>query len=1177
MEFRVLGPLEVVHKGRPVAVAGREGALLALLLLSPNQTVPSERLAEELWPGGSPNAAAQSVRATVSRLRKALRAAGGDDVVATRPAGYVVHVDPDALDAARFEALRAEASSQAAHGDCATAARILRSALALWRGPPLAELLDSPVGRGAATRLEEARLAAIEACVDAELACGRHAEIVGELEAITRSHPMSERFWAQRMVALYRSGRQAEAVRAYQELRRFLGEELGIEPSEDLRRLERAILRQESALDWRPPPPGKATARPTAAPIGKRNEPARLIPSSETDHQAEPLRARLARMPFVGREAELRRLKDHLNEAAAGRGGMVVLAGEPGIGKTRLTEELAEHATEGEWLVAWGRCFEGDYAPPYLPFAEAIEAIATSIPVEGLGAELSPVAGPLVQLVPRLRHRLPDAPDPVRLQPDEERFRILDAVGQFVTVASRRMPLLVCLDDLHWADGGTAAMLRHVARFLPPNRVLLVATYRDTEIARRHPLAEALTALHRESNFKRIKLGGLEPDDVGELLGLLTENFPHVVVDSITKSTEGNPFFIKEVVHHLLEEGKISLDADGRWTSALSISQLGIPDGIRDTIHRRLSRLSGSANRLLGVACAFEGEFNFEVVAEVAELEESAALDALDEAVAAELVQPLGGSTSNRFSHALIRQTLYEDLSPARRVRIHRRMAEALSARHSGHLSPAQAAEIASQYHRSADLPGATTGVEPALMAASHAEATGGHYDAARFLRIALDLLADGDARLPRLLARLGIVLAWALDFDEAARVIAEAGEAIAEVEGPEAAAEYLSEATYACRVAGGQSQAWALALQGLRYAGNRRDAAWARLVYFDLERRAAEDPDHPGIPVDVPECHEAARILRDSHLDPLGPAPMEAPFASRDEAMTSENLIVQMLWAGEYARALPRFEREAELALARGQLGRAIRAWGGASCCYASLGHSSEARRSLNKTQRLAERWGQPVFTVLAAESTLAIALDEGLEELAAHVEELIRCTGPDMRWTLGATSAVAARTAARLGRAKEAFEFLELVVPWLERAPNWTLGFPSIACYAAETLWVFSRRDHLAVIEHALRHKILPPDFRNPNVDARLALARLCALNGRYQEAQSWLAQARAVLTEQGARPLLAISDFDEALMYLRRGHPNDAGFAIPLLEAAHAQFEALGMTGWLRKADDLVRDLR
>jgi DNA-binding SARP family transcriptional activator/class 3 adenylate cyclase len=275
MEFRILGPLEVVDDGRSRALGGsQERALLALLLLSANRVVSGERLAEDLWGDHPPDGAAQALRVGVSRLRKALREVGGDGVLVTRAPGYLLGVDPEHLDAARFEALLAKGRDQAAAGQHQEAAVTLREALALWRGPVLADLADAPFARAEAARLEEARLAATEGRVEADLACGRHAELAAELDALTRAHPLREGLWAQRMLALYRSGRQAEALRAYQDLRLLLGEELGIEPSAPLRRLESAILRHEGELDWQPPaqkpvtPAGPEPAPPAPVPGG---------------------------------------------------------------------------------------------------------------------------------------------------------------------------------------------------------------------------------------------------------------------------------------------------------------------------------------------------------------------------------------------------------------------------------------------------------------------------------------------------------------------------------------------------------------------------------------------------------------------------------------------------------------------------------------------------------------------------------------------------------------------------------------------------------------------------------------------------------------------------------------------------------------------------------------------
>ncbi len=249
MEFRILGPLEVAAHGRPVALPGsRERAVLVLLLLSANRVVPAERLVADLWDGKAQKAAAGTLRVFVSRLRKAFREGGGDAVVITKPPGYLVQIERAALDAARFDDLLAEGREYAARSDHEGAAARLRQALALWRGPALTDVADVPAARAEAARLEEARMAALEERVEADLGCGRHAEVVPELDQLTKDHPLRERLWGQRMVALYRSGRQADALRVYQELRRLLAEELGLEPSLEVARLENAILRQAPEL-----------------------------------------------------------------------------------------------------------------------------------------------------------------------------------------------------------------------------------------------------------------------------------------------------------------------------------------------------------------------------------------------------------------------------------------------------------------------------------------------------------------------------------------------------------------------------------------------------------------------------------------------------------------------------------------------------------------------------------------------------------------------------------------------------------------------------------------------------------------------------------------------------------------------------------------------------------------
>jgi DNA-binding SARP family transcriptional activator/uncharacterized short protein YbdD (DUF466 family) len=1167
VEFRILGPLEVVVGGRGLALGGsRERALLARLVLSTNQVVPSQRLAEDLWGEALPAGAIQALQVHVSRLRKVLREGGLDHVLVTSPPGYVLRVEDEAVDAARFEALVARGRRLSAGGDHQAAGAVLRRALALWRGPALADVVLAPFARAEGARLEEERLAALEDRIEADLACGRHGELIADLEALTRAHPFREQLWAQRMLALYRAGRQAEALRGFQELRRLLGEELGIEPSAALRRLESAISRHEPELDWQPP---RAVVPPASTLLEADSH-------SEAPFEARPEAGAAAvppaRMPFVGREGELSRLVRRLAGAASGGGGLVLLCGEPGIGKTRLLEELARQARREKARVLWGACFGGGWTPPYAPFAEAIESAVLSADPEELRADLGLGGPPLARLVPALRKVLPDLPEPVALQPDEERLRLLDAVAQLLIARSRRTPLLVCVDDLHWADGGTMAMLAHLTRSAHAHPILLVGTYVDVEL-QRTPLAEALPMLRRGVGFEQIRLEGLPTGAVGALLAALAEHeVPEALVAELASETEGNPLLLREVVAHLVEEGKVYRGSDGRWTSDLPIRELGVPEGVREVIGRRLSRLAGEATRLLAAASVVEGTFRFDAVAAVADLGEADALDALDEALAAHLLQPAGAPDAYIFSHALIRNTLSAQLSPSRRVRLHRRVAEALEAAYGEHPSPAQSGEIAAQYRRSAGLPGAERGVGPALQAAAHAEATSAHEEAAGFLRTALELLLESDPGRPRLLGRVGMALAWARSFEEAVGVAGTAAEAIAAAEGPDAAAQYLAEAAYACAMAGSNPHAWALAPKGLAKAGTRHDVAWARLISFDYERRAAEDPDHPGIPVDTPERWEFARILQASHRDPMAPAPMVCVFASRAEARTSSNLVVLAGQVGEYARYVGPLEAEAEAALSRGQFFRAARCYSFLAYCQVALGSLDEARHALEQACSLAERVGQPIAVALFGQEYLSRAVDEGWEELAGVFESLAASTDPALSWALGWIYAISVRISARRGREEVALRFLGLLVPWLERAPAWTIALPQMACDAAEALWLLGRLDHVDVVERALREKVIGPDFRSPMVDGRLALARLSALQGRHDEALAWFAEARRALGEQGARPLVAIADYDEALMHIRRDQPGALARARPLLAAAREQFEAMGMTGWLRRADEL-----
>ena len=290
----------------------------------------------------------------------------------------------------------------------------------------------------------------------------------------------------------------------------------------------------------------------------------------------------------------MERLQQKLDEAKAGRGGLVFLVGEPGIGKSRTIEEFCEHARRGGRDGARRALLRGRVGAAVRPVRRGDRRLCERRPTpKRSAADLGYGAPPIARLVPAVREALPDIEEPAALQPDEERFRLLDAVSQFVIALAERAPVVLVLDDLHWADRGTIAMLRHVARFAPKHRVLILGAYRDVELDRQHPLSDALAQLRREAEYERIMLKGLARDDVGAMLQTIAEQEVNAaLVQAISDETDGNPFFIREVLIHLVEEGKLYRE-DGAWrSSATSIAELGIPEGVRQVITRRLSRLS---------------------------------------------------------------------------------------------------------------------------------------------------------------------------------------------------------------------------------------------------------------------------------------------------------------------------------------------------------------------------------------------------------------------------------------------------------------------------------------------------------------------------------------------------------------------------------------------------------
>lgn len=884
--------------------------------------------------------------------------------------------------------------------------------------------------------------------------------------------------------------------------------------------------------------------------------------------------ALLTHAPFVGRTSELARLEAKLREAQIGQGGLVMLAGEPGIGKTRILEEFAETARSAGVTVLWGRCYEGDAARPYGPFVEAIAHHARTADVADLQDDLGSGAGPLARLVPALREHLPDIPEPAPLQPDEERVRLLDAVAQFCLALSVRTPLALVLDDLHWADGASVALLRHVARFTSSHRVLVLGAYRDIEVSPPHPLIDALGALPRETAYDHLALCGLTRVEVEQLLeAVADEKFASALVAALAARTSGNPFFIREVLLHLVEEGKI-VWRESVWTSPATAEPVGIPPGVRQVIQRRLARLPERSIRLLRAAAGCSGRFDFDVIARVEQMDEADALDAIDDALAGQLVRAGDEADSFDFTHALVRDTLYAELSPPRQTRLHRRIAETMEA-----VCGERAAEIAYHYARSSTLPGAERGVVHALAAADRADHAYAREDSVVCLRMALQLLPPNDARRARIVGRLGMALGCTLELDDAIRTMSEAGDLIAATEGPDAAADYLADAVMGLWAAG--SRRWPLAAKGLAYIDHRRDITWVRLAANDIIRREAEDPEYPGILVDTPDRRAVADVAANLSFSRQEEVALSAygflVAKSREDILRRFGRAPFWLTmgAGEYRQSVPLWEAMIVESEREGRIADAIACLAQLARCYYALGELAAAGAAYDRAMALAARITGSMLqrkTLTAVRFDMRTVLDQGWEDFLREEQTSLDQPAVEDRWGLALTQAAGARLTARLGGGEQALLLVEPVLAALERAPGWAVNYTWTACEAATALWLLGRAEHAESIERNLREKVLVPDFRCPTVDVRLSMAHLTALQGRYDEAIDWFAKARVVLDEQGARPLRATVDYDEALMFCRRAGPDDLERARPLLDAALGQFRRLGMTGWIQRAEVL-----
>ena len=913
MRYGILGTLEVEKDGGAIPIRGtRRRSLLCRLLLSPNQPVAIDRLAHDIWMGTPPAGAASTLASHVSLLRKSL----GPGLLEHLPGGYRLTLGVYDLDATEFEEelLAGQRSYRQAH--LQRAADHLTRALDCWRGPALADVAEAWWAHGEIARLGELRLGAEEALLRARLALGHHHEIAAAAEAAVEEHPLREERWSIYMLALYRSGRQAEALRAFQRLRVLLADQLGVEPSPDLADLEQAIVLQSPELKWDPP---VADHPPVAAPVvvsathrdtvlttlllartgpgvtgpaagADRADPSRTpAPFSEAGPAVDPLTSLVelaarhggmldasvrsdhsvlaafanptsaleaaaamqgaaafdasqwpgtplphigvatgvvtvdgdrhtgtaldevsalcaiagpgdvlvgqpvvavlrrgrqfplsergsfnfagldgplvafhldwqslrrgpsvplvdelqsTRTTFVGRVDEQDRLDRLFQSAAQGQRQLVLIGGEPGIGKSTLTAALARRVEAAGGIVLYGRCLEVTSAP-YRPFVEALDHWVRHASDALLDDHVFRYGGELSRLVPSLAQRVPGAERPATSDVDTERYLTFTATDGLLNRMAVERPALLVLEDLHWADTGTLQLLRHLMDRSQRTPLLMVGTYRSNEAPPDHPLVDTIAALCQEPTVTRMDLDGLTGDDIQDLClayagdtverGRLAE-----LARELHHETAGNPFFVGELLRLLAESGALAPPAAGGTPSPTrpTLERAAIPPSLRDVIGQRVRRLGTKVERVLVLAAVIGVEFNLQTLARVSDLDPEPLLDLLEPAVRSSILRAVGRD-GFVFSHALIRRTLYQGVQPARRGRLHARVAAALE---EGSVQPVVPGVVAHHYLAAGDHASALRWTE---RAGYHAFSAMAPDDAAIWFGHACSLLAE--------------------------------------------------------------------------------------------------------------------------------------------------------------------------------------------------------------------------------------------------------------------------------------------------------------------------------------------------------------------------------------------------------------------------------------------------
>ncbi len=907
-----------------------------------------------------------------------------------------------------------------------------------------------------------------------------------------------------------------------------------------------------------------------------------------------PLPGRLSERPgvgVVGREQELSRLADAMKRVSSGGGREILLiSGEAGQGKTTLVAEAARAAWGGGAVVLFGQC-EEDIATPYQLFSEALGHFVSHAPEDQLVAHVETHGSELVRLVPELAGRLPNLPPSRATDSDSERYLLFGAACGLLRMASSDQPVVLVLDDLQWADQGSLLLLRHLVVAEENSRVMILGTFRDSELSHVHPLLDTLAALHRIDGNTRIPLAGLDDAGVVTLMeaiaGYTLEGPELELAHAVYRDTDGNPFFVYEVLRHLSESGTIYQDAAGRWVVQESEETVPLPESVREVIGARVGRLGPVSEQILSVAAVIGRDFDIGLLSRAASTSEDALLDVLDRAKGAALVREVVDVPGRfMFAHALIQHTLYQDMGPSRRARTHRTVAEALEELCGDHPGP-RVGELAHHWFNATQTIDVSKAIRFSRQAGDAALAALAPDDALRHYGRALDLHSHNGGHDPALEIDLMIGLGTAqrqkgdpgfrqtlLDAAQRASTLEDTDRLVAAALANDRGFYSAVGAIDVDKVAI-LERASELVSDGTPERALILATLCSELAYGSpLDRRRALADEALSIATALGNDAVIVRVLNHVHVALQVPSLLAESLVRTAEALTRAQRIgdpVQVLWSAHWratdaARSgdIEEVERCIELhgAMAE-QLDQPMFTWDHTflRALQAQIAGDSERAESLaSEALRIGTEGGQPdAATIFGAQFIVASGQRGTMSELAPLIEEMAANAPNISRWLFASLLAKAHVEGDRTDSALVLLESFAAADFELPDDQIWMTGMVDFAEAAIEC------RD--PALAGPLFERLEPWRDQVPATGgSALApvshyLGGLAWVMRRFDEADAFFEQANEIGTRMRAKFFVAQTQLRWGQMLVERGAPGDLERAHQLLTDAGAAAMANG----------------